>query len=516
MVSLGSFRTWYQVQSVGLLILFLTCVACSRPQRADAGSDRTTLPIGIAAPQGSLDPGIQAVASLLSHESLVTISNDGRVGPNIVETWRQSADGLTWRLELREGLTFHDGTKVNSATVAEILRAALRDPSQLALAPSFQQIAAITEDGPKSIVLTLTRPSALLLSDLAFFSLTHGTGNRVAGTGPFVVESRDEKRIVMRRFERYREGAPAIARIELNAFPTVRNAWTAMMRGEVDFLYEVGADATEFVGGESSVQTFTFLRPYTLTLGFNLRHPILRSREVRQALNSAIDRHALVKAGFRGRARPAQDPVWPTHWASSQTAPRYSYNREAALLGFSAAGYGTLRQVNDQMPSRFQFKCLVYPPLERVALMIQKQLFEVGVDMAIEIAKTAEIVGRAARGDFDAFLIWQVSGRSLTFPYLFWHSPEPGRPGFLQSGFSAADAALDRVRYAKTDDEFRNAVAAFQQVIHNDPPAIFLAWEERVRAVNRTFQVPPQEPGRDIIFSLWRWRPADQRLARAQ
>jgi ABC-type transport system substrate-binding protein len=168
------------------------------------------------------------------------------------------------------------------------------------------------------------------------------------------------------------------------------------------------------------------------------------------------------------------------------------------------------------MPSRFQFNCLVYPPLERIALIIQKQLFEVGVDMTIELAKVGDIVGRAARGNFDAFLLWQSSGRSLTFPYLFWHSPEPGRPVFLQSGYTAADAALDRVRYAPNDGEFRGAVAAFQQAIHDDPPAVFLAWEERVRAVNRTFHVPPQDPGRDVTYSLWRWRPAAQMSARTR
>jgi ABC-type transport system substrate-binding protein len=391
---------------------------------------------------------------------------------------------------------------VTSGSVGEILKAASRDPSQLALAPSFQQIASVTEDGPTTIVVTLERPSALFLSDLALFSLKHGSGESVAGTGPFIVESRDDKRIVMRRFDRYRDGAPAIGRIELHAFPTVRNAWTAMMRGEVDFLYEVGADAAEFVGGESSVQTFTFLRPYTLTLGFNVQHPVLRSREVRQALNLAVDREAIVQAGFRGRARPAQGPVWPDHWASSDAVPKFSYDREEALRGFAAAGFEAVRQVSGRMPSRFQFNCLVYPPLERIALIIQKQLFEVGVDMTIELAKVGDIVGRAARGNFDAFL--------------FWHSPEPGRPVFLQSGYTAADAALDRVRYAPNDGEFRGAVAAFQQAIHDDPPAVFLAWEERVRAVNRTFHVPPQDPGRDVTYSLWRWRPAAQMSARTR
>ncbi len=448
------------------------------------------------------------LADILSIEYLLTIDNDGRAAPSLAARWSRSTDGLSWKFELRDGVKFHDGTPLTATLVVEILNTAMREPGTVAVAPSFQQVSSVAAEGATSFTVTLKKPSALLLSDLAYVNITRGSGQQ-NGTGPFITESRDDKRIVMRRFDDYREGPPAIQRVELNAFPTVRNAWTALMRGEIDFLYEVGTDAAEFVQGESSVQTFSFLRSYTVLVGFNLRHPVLRSREVRQALNRAIDRDALVRVALRGRGRPAQGPIWPSHWASSQTTPTYSYNREAATLGFAAAGFGRVRKTKD-MPSRFEFRCLVYPPLERMALMIQKQLFEIGVNMTIELAELPEIASRAARGEFEAFLIWQVNGRSLTLPYLFWHSPEPGRPVFLNSGYSAADATLDQVRYARTDDEFRNAVAAFQEVVFNDPPAIFLAWEERMRAVSRAFQVPPLEPGRDVVSNLWRWRPAQQ------
>jgi peptide/nickel transport system substrate-binding protein len=497
-------------------LVLLIAPGCARQPGSDGDTSPATISIGIAAPEGSGDPGIRVVADNLSVESLLTINSDGRAAPHLAESWERSPDGLIWRFQLRAGVVFHDGTAVTADRVSEILNTVVRRPDAVASAPSFQQVESVAADGPTTIRITLTKPSALLLSDLAFVNITHGPSDKRTGTGPFVVESHDEKRIRMRRFDRYREGSPAIERVELNAFPTMRNAWTALMRGEVDFLYEVGADAAEFVNGESSVRTFSFLRPYTVTLGFNLRHPVLRSRQVRQALNRAVDREAIVRAGFRGRGRPTDSPIWPQHWAFSNAIPQFSFNREAAALEFAAAGFGERRRIGDGTPSRFRFHCLVFHPLERLALTIQKQLYESGVDMTIELAGVGEIAQRAARGDYDAFLLWQTTGRSLTWPYLFWHSPEPGRPVFLNSGYTSADATLDRVRYAKNDEDFRNAVAAFQQVMHDDPPALFLALEERVRAVSRKFVVPAQEPGRDITYSLWRWQPAAAASVRAQ
>jgi hypothetical protein len=68
------------------------------------------------------------------------------------------------------------------------------------------------------------------------------------------------------------------------------------------------------------------------------------------------------------------------------------------------------------------------------------------------------------------------------------------------------DAAFDRVRYAPNDDEYRRAVANLQKAFVDDPPAIFLAWSERARAVSNRFRVPV-DPGRDPLTTLRLWQP---------
>jgi len=77
----------------------------------------------------------------------------------------------------------------------------------------------------------------------------------------------------------------------------------------------------------------------------------------------------------------------------------------------------------------------------------------------------------------------------------------------LHEVFARHDAALDRVRHAANDDEYRAGVAAFQRAMIDDPPAIFLAWSQRARAVSSRFEVPV-EPGRDVLGTLRLWRPA--------
>jgi len=109
---------------------------------------------------------------------------------------------------------------------------------------------------------------------------------------------------------------------------------------------------------------------------------------------------------------------------------------------------------------------------------------------------------------FEAVMTEFLGGPTLFNVYGMWHSR-----GSLVGGLGnpLLDAALDRVRHASTDDEYRAGVADAQRAVVEDPPAIFLAWSRRARAVSRRFEVPV-EPNTDVLGTLRLWRPIDGRL----
>ncbi len=59
-----------------------------------------------------------------------------------------------------------------------------------------------------------------------------------------------------------------------------------------------------------------------------------------------------------------------------------------------------------------------------------------------------------------------------------------------------------------SEKDYVQAVGALQQTFVDDPPAIFLAWSVRARAVSKRFVVPEAEPGRDVMSTLRLWKPA--------
>jgi ABC-type transport system substrate-binding protein len=396
---------------------------------------------------------------------------------------------------------FHDGTPLSAPTVAAELQKRLG-------AGSFQRVKRIAADKDDSIVFELNEPDSFLLGELSTATMKIGEGQTI-GTGPFVLRSRRPE-VALDAYSGYHLGKPTIPHVRVRTYETQRAAWAAAMRGDVEFLYEVNRDAIGFIEAGSTIETFTFPRPYYIPLVFNVNHPILRRREVRQAINEAIDRSAIVKIALHGRGQPADGPIWPFHWAYNPAARTYSYNPETARLRLESAKLPVLPSTRGGMSRRFGFRCLFWaedPQFERIALVIQKQLFEVGIDAEMVPVPLTDLQRRLAAGNFDAILIQMTSSRSLEWTYWFWRSVPATAQAIARSGYTAADTILDRIRQAQSDDETRMAVADLQRILYEDPPAAFLVRLESTRAVANSFIVPVDEPGRDILGTLWQWKP---------
>ncbi len=165
--------------------------------------------------------------------------------------------------------------------------------------------------------------------------------------------------------------------------------------------------------------------PYYIQLVFNVRHPILKNAAVRQALSYAVDRQAVIDLALNRQGVVAEGPIWPFHWAYSTAQKAYAHNTEAATLRLDSAGFRMKPATQGQMPSRFRLRCLTVAKesrFEKIALVLQKQLYEIGVDMQIEALTTDEMVKRLSVGDFDTILIQRASGRSLGWTYSTFHS----------------------------------------------------------------------------------------------
>jgi peptide/nickel transport system substrate-binding protein len=447
------------------------------------------------------ESGIGGIASLLQEDVLVRgARDDGRPSPAVAERWEASADGLTWRFYLPPGLRFQDGTPLDATVAAASARAMLASTRMYG---GLRDVTDIEAAGPLELIIRLSRRSSILLDSLSNIGIRSAGG---APIGTFRLVSRDSDSIRLAAFTGDARPRSNVTEVDIRRYPSGRSAWSAMMRGELDVLYEVSPDALEFIEQSSQAQLKSFLRPYVHMLGLNMRHPILRDRQVRVAMNTAVNRDDLIKAIIRGHGVPAVGYLWPRHWLYDEHLEPFAYDPREAQRLLDAAGLPVKPSADRHMPSRFRFTCLV--PIgdrhERMALILQRQLVDVGIDMQLESVPLRALGSRIASGDYEAFL-FDTAAANLDWTYSFWHSPEPPSPTILNSGYTGADAALDRLREARNETELRAAAVAVQRVMREDPPAVFLFWREMARAVSTRF-ILPNITERDIIKTLPQWQ----------
>ena len=142
-----------------------------------------------------------------------------------------------------------------------------------------------------------------------------------------------------------------------------------------------------------------------------------------------------------------------------------------------------------------------------MALLVQQQLAEVGVRMRLESLPPDEFNERIVSGRFDAAILSILGGPSAAGFYRFWHSAAHTRRwNFWGYRNALVDAALDAARDAASEEEFSGAIRRFEAAVRDDPPAVFLAWNQTVQAVSRRFVVPAEQAGRDAIYALHRWQ----------
>jgi ABC-type transport system substrate-binding protein len=463
------------------------------------------LTIGYAAPAG-----LNVLTSVLTDDILIRTGPDGRVESMLAKSWSVNVAGTSVLVELREDVPFHDGSLFTAADAKATLDHLRKLPGRLARNPVLGDIESIVVEGPHRIRIDLTRPSAqLLLLALGVYVEKPGPDDAGVGAGPFYIETQEPGETTLRVHKDYYLGRSDIDKVIIKTYASVRMAWAAMMRSEIDLLFDMPIEAREFVEADTSVRLFSRDTPYAYVLIFNTRRPPFDDYKLRVALSHAIDRQALIDGALGGRGSIASG-VWPSHWVYGGKELTYGYDPKTADRQLSDLGFlvPPLEDPNrTSFPSRLRFTAIFgqdQAQLEPIGLRVQRQLRQIGVEMELDAKPQTEMDQQVEGTDWDAALLSLNTARSLGRLYRYWHSSGSS----AVSGFTGADATLDSLRFALTKAETIRAAGAFQQILFDKAPAIFLTNLETTRAVGRQFEVL-DEPGRDVIETLWRWRIAN-------
>ncbi|SEJ68361.1 peptide/nickel transport system substrate-binding protein [Bhargavaea ginsengi] len=498
-----------------LLIVSMVLAACSSgngngsegetegENAGESSGGSKTLVFGRGGDSVSLDPSrvtdgesMKVAANIF--ETLINFGEqDTTLQPGLAKEWEASEDGLTYTLQLEEGVKFHDGTDFNAeAVVKNFERWANGDADTF---PYYQSmfggfkgdeghvIESVTADSDYTVVFQLKRPQAPFLKNLAmtmfgigspeaFEADSDGFGENPVGTGPFkFVEWKRNDSITIEKNEEYwKEGLPKLDRVVFRSIPDNGARLNALITGDIDLADGINPSDQATIGDDENLQLFERPSLNIGYLGLTVTREPFGDKLVRQAFNHAIDKQAIIDAFFEGAAEPAKNPIPPSIPAYNDSIEGYEYDPEKAKELLAEAGY----------PDGFEMELWAMPVPRpympdgaKVAEVIQKNLADIGVIAEIVSYEWATYLEKASKGEADAFLLgWTGdNGDADNFIYALLDGDNIGSNNYTYYDNAELHEILIQAQ-TEVDEDTRNELyAKAQEIIHDDAPWVPLA-----------------------------------------
>ena len=312
----------------------------------------STFPNSIYMPNAAERNAINVAQQMF--DSLVWVDGDSNIVPALAESWEISEDGTEYIFHLRQGVKFHNGEDFDAEDVVTTWKAGQNAAN--AYAYEFDRASAVEVIDQFTVKITTPEPDVLFLRILNanwgiiptdYFNEVglEGMEDHPIGTGPFqFVEWVKGDRIVMEAFPDYWDkGLPKLARIVFRPVPESSTRVAAVQTGEIHIANRLSSEEAQNLLGVPDVQVVRYPVDRVYYIAFNnLTSGVGQPTEsplVRQAMNYAVDRQAIIDALFDGFASLSTGYITPGNLGYNDTLEPYPYDPDRARELLAEAGY---------------------------------------------------------------------------------------------------------------------------------------------------------------------------------
>ncbi|HLR54120.1 MAG TPA: ABC transporter substrate-binding protein [Pseudogracilibacillus sp.] len=491
-----------------------------------------TLIFGRGSDSTSLDPSRTTEGETFKvtkniFETIVDFEDEGtEIVEGLAHDWDVSDDGLEYTFELEEDVTFHDGTDFNAdAVVKNFERWAGGDeemfPYYNTMFGGFEGddghvIKSVEADDDYTVTFTLNRPQAPFLKNLAMdmFAISSPEAfeeegdddyeRNPVGTGPFeFVEWLPNDSITVEKYDDYwQEGLPKLDEVVFRSIPDNASRLNALNAGEIDLADGINPSDGEAIENDPELQLIERPSMNIGYLGLTVTREPFDQKEVRQAMNYAIDQEAIIEAFYEGRAEEAVNPMPDTIEGYNEDIEGYEYDPEKAkeLLKEADLEDGFEMELW-AMPEPRPYM----PDGQKIAEVIQKDLAEVNIDAEIVSHEWATYLELAEKGEADAFLLgWTGdNGDPDNFLYALLDEDNIGSNNYT---YFENDETHDLFIEAQTevDQDKRNELyEETQEILHEEAPWVPLAHSTPLLgAADDVTGFSPHPTGSDLLSEV--------------
>ena len=358
-----------------------------------------------------------------------------KIVPALAESWDVSDDGLAYTFNLRKGVKFHTTksfTPSRDLNADDVLFSFLRQhdknhPFHKVSGGQYEYfvgmdmpniIKSIEKVDDHKVKFVLSKPEAPFIANMGmdFASVTSaeyadkmaaaGTPEKVdlepVGTGPFQLVAYQKDAVI--RYKAHPDYWAGKAKIDNLIFaitpdPNVR--YQKLKAGECHVMPYPNPADLEAMASDPDINLMQQEGLNVGYLAFNTEKPPFDNKKVRQALNMAVNKQAILDVVFQGAGKAAKNPIPPTIWSYNDSIQDYPYDPEKAKALLKEAGVSGLKTNIWAMPVQRPYN----PNAKRMAELIQADWAKVGVEAEIVSFEWGEYLKRSKLGEHDTVLL---------------------------------------------------------------------------------------------------------------
>lgn len=453
-----------------------------------------TFRIAIGVDADTLDP-VQGTTTTVDNiidyvaETLIGIDQSGNLLPQLATEWQMAEDGMSFDVTLREGVVFHDGTALTAEVVKWNFDRLLDTEVNVPRRGTFSSIASAEVTGDLTLTLHLNHPypaleGALTMSSAAVISpaSVEADGNsyenvtRPVGTGPYTYVSRSfGERIEVKRFDDYWGELPYYENVVFHIVPEATTRESLLLAGQVDMILLPPTSDIPALNANPAVEVVMGPSNRTIFITINTTKPGLDDARVRQAINYAVDKEAIIEGILFGAAVPMDAPMADSLFGYTSLG-MYEYNPERARELLAEAGIAPGELVLDFMSPTGRY-VQDFPASQAIA----NYLADVGITANVRTMDwptyVATMTQPAESNETNLHLLgWAPAFLDASQQMQQFHASQHPPAGLATSFYYNEEAVslMDQAAAEIDPVERQRLYAEVSQIIWDDAPWLFL------------------------------------------
>ncbi len=482
-----------------------------------------TLVVGLVAEPVNLDPA--QVTDLNSNrvgrrivETLVTFPEEStQIVPGLAESWTVSKDGLRYTFKLRKGVSFHDGTPLDAEAVKFSIDRQINPEhpfNKLGKYPFanffFGNIKAVEVVDPLTVEFVLKEPRASFLAVLTAgaASIVSPTAVRKygqdyaltpVGTGPFKYVSWERgQRVVLEKNASYWRFSVKLDRVIYRPIVEDQARLTELLTGALDLIVGTPPDYVGQLEANPKVTLLKQVGAHVWYLGINNQKKPFDDKRVRQALNYAVNKEAIVRDVLKGTGSLSAGPVLPKTWGADGGLKPYPYDPERAKKLLADAGHPAGFTTTLWVPESGSG---MQSPVA-MSTVIQSNLKAVGVNVSLQTMEWGAYLAKLRSKEQELFALSWMAGNEdpdmVMYPLLHssqWTPNGPNRALYKNERF---DEMLHQARLTTDEKKRADLYRQAQRILVDDAPWIFVDHEIQTAAHAKRVQGFKLHPSFDL------------------